>query len=305
MALPDLRTLSSISEITAVIYEIRHNSSPHNMTLLNPDIISYKDGQVRKKDVQSGYDTLVCQTFAEWIAIPLNGKKHRAGFFCTRTQTEVGIEKEVLEEGRMNHSWAAILCADLASKGKQLVIWDEDGNLPEVADADLSGRKPSGSNRDTTKERIVVRRHEDAIVAFVKEPQAGQSSTAAKDYRRVEKFGEIKPMEEKQMERPLEDPDHVHKLILLARWPHFTRLYSAGRVLHKENAYSRTVHCGKAFLYYLYRDNIEFIPSPSPSDSTSFHLAGSNLADVVGLLVMSKIYNMLCVNSLSKELAGL
>ncbi|KAK6338885.1 hypothetical protein TWF696_009690 [Orbilia brochopaga] len=90
---------------------------------------------------------------------------------------------------------------------------------------------------------------------------------------------------------------HVHKLILLSRWPHFQRLYAAkmaefhsGR-LHIPEPYSVV----KAFLYYLYTDSI----------ATSRHCP--SLATVGGLLVMSNIYNIprlraLCLGRINREL---
>lgn len=91
-------------------------------------------------------------------------------------------------------------------------------------------------------------------------------------------------------------PIHVHRLILQARWPHFTRLWNAQmaefhtKKMHIPEPYPVV----KAFLYYLYTDSIH------PED-------GADLSDVAGMLVMSNIYNMphlrlLCVNRLSKEL---
>ncbi|KAK6539443.1 hypothetical protein TWF694_009667 [Orbilia ellipsospora] len=92
-------------------------------------------------------------------------------------------------------------------------------------------------------------------------------------------------------------PIHVHKLILLSRWPHFQRLYAAkmaefhtGR-LHIPEPYSVV----KAFLYFLYTDSI----------SPSVHCP--NLATVGGLLVMSNIYNIprlraLCLGRINKEM---
>jgi hypothetical protein len=91
-------------------------------------------------------------------------------------------------------------------------------------------------------------------------------------------------------------PIYVHKLILQARWPHFTRLYNAQmaefhtKKMHIPEPYSVV----RAFLYYLYTDSIH--PEDCPE-----------LNDVAGLLVLSNIYNiphlrLLCVNRLSKEL---
>ncbi|KAI9682340.1 MAG: hypothetical protein M1817_000394 [Caeruleum heppii] len=93
-------------------------------------------------------------------------------------------------------------------------------------------------------------------------------------------------------------PIHVHKLILLARWPHFSRLYSSQmaefhtKKMHIPEPYSVV----RAFLYYLYTDSIAQHPSYCES-----------LTQVAGLLVMANIYDMprlrlLCVNRLHKEL---
>ena len=93
-------------------------------------------------------------------------------------------------------------------------------------------------------------------------------------------------------------PIHVHKLILQARWPHFKRLWSAQmaefhtKKMHIPEAYSVV----RAFLYYLYTDNISGHPK---------HCA--DLSEVAGLLVMANVYDMprlrlLCVNRLGKEL---
>ncbi len=93
-------------------------------------------------------------------------------------------------------------------------------------------------------------------------------------------------------------PIHVHKLILRARWPHFSRLYTAQmsefhtKKMHIPEPYSAV----RSFLYYLYTDSI----APDPA-------RGPTLADVAGMLVMSNIYDMprlrlLCVNRLGKEL---
>ncbi|TVY15346.1 Acyl-CoA-binding domain-containing protein 5 [Lachnellula arida] len=91
-------------------------------------------------------------------------------------------------------------------------------------------------------------------------------------------------------------PIHVHKLILLARWPHFARLYNSQmaefhtKKMHIPEPYTVV----KAFLYYLYTDSIH------PKDC-------AELNDVAGLLVISDMYEiphlrLLCVNRLSKEL---
>ncbi|KAF2401641.1 kelch repeat protein [Trichodelitschia bisporula] len=93
-------------------------------------------------------------------------------------------------------------------------------------------------------------------------------------------------------------PIHVHKLILQARWPHFSRLYASQMLefqqkkMHIPEPYGAV----RAFLYYLYTDSI----APHPEH-------GPTLADVAGMLVMANIYDMprlrlLCVNRLGKEL---
>lgn len=89
-------------------------------------------------------------------------------------------------------------------------------------------------------------------------------------------------------------PIHVHKLILMARWPHFKRLYESQMAefhtkrMHIPEPYTVV----KSFLYYLYTDSI--------TDCVE-------LSDVAGLLVMSNIYNiphlrLITVNRLAKEL---
>ncbi len=93
-------------------------------------------------------------------------------------------------------------------------------------------------------------------------------------------------------------PIHVHKLILQARWPHFSRMYNSQmsefhtKKLHIQEPYNVV----RAFLYYLYADSIERHPEYCPG-----------LAEVAGLLVMSDVYDMpelrlKCVHRLSREL---
>lgn len=94
------------------------------------------------------------------------------------------------------------------------------------------------------------------------------------------------------------DPIHVHKIILLLRWPHFKRLYSAQMLeyhtkrMHIPEPYSVV----RSFLYYLYTDSIAGHPE-----------SRSSVIDVAGMLVMANLYDMpklrlLCVNRLSREL---
>ena len=91
---------------------------------------------------------------------------------------------------------------------------------------------------------------------------------------------------------------HVHKLVLLARWPHFTRAYAAQMVefhskkMHIPEPYSVV----RAFLYYLYTDSINTHPEFCPS-----------LCEVAGMLVMANVYDMprlrlLCQHRLSREM---
>lgn len=98
-------------------------------------------------------------------------------------------------------------------------------------------------------------------------------------------------------------PIHVHRLILSARWPHFSRLYNA----QMQEFHSRRMHIPepypavKAFLYYLYTDSI----SSPPAESNA--VGGPTLEDVANMLVMSNIYDMprlrhLCVNRLVRDL---
>lgn len=93
-------------------------------------------------------------------------------------------------------------------------------------------------------------------------------------------------------------PIHVHKLILRARWPHFTRVYNSQmaefhtKKMHIPEPYSVV----RAFLYYLYTDSIAPHPEYCPS-----------LDSVAGLLVMANVYDMprlrlLCLHRLSREL---
>ena len=93
-------------------------------------------------------------------------------------------------------------------------------------------------------------------------------------------------------------PIYVHKLILQARWPHFSRMYNSQmaefhtKKLHIQEPYTVV----RAFLYYLYTDSIERHPEFC-----------YGLREVAGLLVMSDMYDMpelrlQCVRRLSREL---
>lgn len=91
---------------------------------------------------------------------------------------------------------------------------------------------------------------------------------------------------------------NVHKLILLARWPHFSRAYAAQMVefhskkMHIPEPYSVV----RAFLYYLYTDSIDKHEQYCPT-----------LFEVAGMMVMANVYDMgrlraLCVRRLSREM---
>ena len=93
-------------------------------------------------------------------------------------------------------------------------------------------------------------------------------------------------------------PIYVHKLVLRARWPHFTRVFNAQmaefhtKKMHIPEPYAVV----RAFLYYLYTDSIAAHPEYCPS-----------LDSVAGLLVMANVYDMprlrlLCLHRLSREL---
>ncbi|KAK5134692.1 hypothetical protein LTR08_006207 [Meristemomyces frigidus] len=120
-------------------------------------------------------------------------------------------------------------------------------------------------------------------------------------------------------ERNTSPPIHVHRLILTARWPHFSRLYNAQmsefhtRRMHIPEPYPAV----KAFLYYLYTDSISSPPRTESNNLVSSSSSGGggygggavgpSLEDVANMLVMSNIYDMprlrhLCVNRLVRDL---
>ena len=93
-------------------------------------------------------------------------------------------------------------------------------------------------------------------------------------------------------------PINVHKLILLARWSHFSRAYAAqmaefhSKKMHIPEPYSVV----RAFLWYLYTDSIDKHSEYCPS-----------LQEVAGMMVMANVYDMprlqaLCVHRLSREM---
>lgn len=100
---------------------------------------------------------------------------------------------------------------------------------------------------------------------------------------------------------------HVHRFILSARWPHFSRLYSSQmsefhtKKMHLPEPYSAV----RAFLYYLYTDSI--VAGPHGGVAGESGSSSPSLEDVAGMLVMSNIYGMprlhhLCVSRLVREL---
>jgi hypothetical protein len=97
-------------------------------------------------------------------------------------------------------------------------------------------------------------------------------------------------------------PIHVHTLILLARWPHFGRLYrSQMREFHTRKMHiPEPYRVVRAFLLYLYTDSIAEVRRENGDSSP-------NLADVGGMLTMASLYDMprlhlLCLHRLAKEL---
>ena len=109
------------------------------------------------------------------------------------------------------------------------------------------------------------------------------------------------------VDRNTSQPIHVHRLILSARWPHFSRLYNAQmsefhtKKMHIPEPYPAV----KAFLYYLYTDSISAPPVTEANGNTV--TPGPSLEDVANMLVMSNIYDMprlrhLCVNRLVRDL---
>jgi len=82
---------------------------------------------------------------------------------------------------------------------------------------------------------------------------------------------------------------HVHKLILRARWPHFNRLYNARMSeFHSGKLYiPEPFSVVKAFLHYLYTDSI----------APSIHCP--SISTVAGLLVLSNVYNLPQLRTLS------
>ncbi|KAF2862003.1 galactose oxidase [Piedraia hortae CBS 480.64] len=98
-------------------------------------------------------------------------------------------------------------------------------------------------------------------------------------------------------------PIHVHRFVLCARWPHFSRLLNS----HMQEFNTGQMHIPeplpavKAFLYYLYADSIS-----SPMGKVENHRT-PKLEDVANMLVMSNIYDMprlrlLCVNRIVREM---
>ncbi|KAK0618027.1 hypothetical protein B0T17DRAFT_609210 [Bombardia bombarda] len=88
---------------------------------------------------------------------------------------------------------------------------------------------------------------------------------------------------------PTSPPIHVHRLILQARWPHFSRLWAS----QMAEFHTKKMHIPEPY---------SVVKAGGGSSNVT-----ADLSDVAGLLVMSNIYNiphlrLLCVNRLSKEL---
>ncbi|KAF4125102.1 Kelch motif [Geosmithia morbida] len=100
---------------------------------------------------------------------------------------------------------------------------------------------------------------------------------------------------------PTSQPIHVHKLILQARWPHFSRLYKSRMAEFHANRMHmpEPFPVVQSFLHYLYTDHIRSRGDPADTPT--------RLSDVAGLLILSNMYNLshlrlLCVNRLAREL---
>jgi hypothetical protein len=111
-------------------------------------------------------------------------------------------------------------------------------------------------------------------------------------------------------------PIHVHRIILQARWPHFSRLYNAQmREFHTKKMHIPEPYpIVRAFLHYLYTDSIHG-PLPTGGNATlelrrpegASLRPYNSLSIVSGLLVLSNLYMLphlrhLCVHRLSREL---
>ena len=144
----------------------------------------------------------------------------------------------------------------------------------------------------------------DLANMFDRPPESGSSSdfqiTACKDDFISEEEESALTLLAAQPSTPTlhSPPIHVHKLLLLSRWPHFTRAYAAQMVefhskrMHIPEPYSVV----RAFLYYLYTDSIATHADYCPT-----------LYEVAGMLVMANVYDMprlrlLCVHRLSREM---
>jgi hypothetical protein len=111
------------------------------------------------------------------------------------------------------------------------------------------------------------------------------------------RFGEVREDDDLPPPNVLAPPIRCHKLILQARWQHFSTLYNARmREFHHGRLYLPEPYTVvRSFLYYLYTDSIA--QSPYCPD----------LSTVAGMLVMSNIYNIprlrtLCLHRLYTEL---
>ncbi|KAF3934148.1 hypothetical protein ABW20_dc0102044 [Dactylellina cionopaga] len=212
------------------------------------------------------------------------------------------------EEGQESEYLSDILPIDLRRYG--ITPERRDGELggPGTIGFDLASMFDDASSADfhvTALNDNCYADDEEAVWAMVPHPRSSPSSTSltlqgtsmsmtttTTSQQSPSPSNSITPVD------PSVSPTiHVHKLILLSRWPHFQRLYAARMAefhsgkLHIPEPYSVV----KAFLYYLYTDSI----------ATSQNCA--SLATVGGLLVMSNIYNIprlraLCLRRINKEM---
>jgi len=217
----------------------------------------------------------------------------------------LGCAMEPSENGAANleEYLSDVIALDLREFGLlgNELTWEPNTEKPRVFASDLHAMsKPSslgadlGSMFDKTPD---AGSGSDFVVTAIKDDQADDddemsatSSFTAVNIPQASQFSNA-PV------RP-SAPIHVHKLILQARWPHFNRMYNSQmaefhtKKLHIQEPYTVV----RAFLYYLYTDNIERHPKYC-----------QGLGEVAGLLVMSDMYDMpelrlQCVRRLSREL---
>ncbi|KAF1808842.1 hypothetical protein P152DRAFT_404602 [Eremomyces bilateralis CBS 781.70] len=174
------------------------------------------------------------------------------------------------------------------------------------------------------------------ITTELDEPSSSPSSPSSSPELTHASLNRPTPLSLSAAQSQTSPPIHVHKLILQARWPHFSRLYAAQMLefhtkkMHIPEPYSAV----RAFLLYLYTDSIAPPPGTAPSSRSSSSLnlpspstgrrqpagashnpspasandpPGPSLPDVAGMLVLASCYDMprlraLCVHRLSREI---